>query len=57
MSRYNSDAIDACCEEMLGHTNWAYADSIPKEMQKNKKENDVNCIVVFFEEPLEEEDE
>jgi hypothetical protein len=57
MSRYNSDAIDACCEEMLGHTNWSYADSIPNEMQRNKKENDVNCIVVFFKEPLEEEDE
>ena len=34
MGRHISDEIDNCCEEMLGHTNWAYADTISKEQMK-----------------------
>ena len=58
MGRHISDEIDNCCEEMLGHTNWAYADTISKEqMKKYKKNKDIACIVVFFEDPCEEDKE
>ena len=25
MTKYNSDAIDECCDQIVGHTNWSYA--------------------------------
>jgi hypothetical protein len=49
MSRYNSDALDEACEEMLGHTNWAYG--------KNPNEKEIECVVIFYKEPDEDENE
>ena len=40
MSRYNSDALDEACEEMLGHTNWAYG--------RNPNEEKIDCVVFFY---------
>ena len=58
MGKYNSDAIDECCEEMLGHTNWAYRNTVQvKEMVKYKKDDAIFCSVLFFREPLKEEEE
>jgi len=58
MPRCKSDAIDECCEEMLGHTNWGYADTIPRsEMKCHEKNNSIYSVVVFFNEPCEEEED
>jgi len=58
MGKCNSDSIDECCKEMLGHTNWAYRDTIKvKEMNKYKRNNAIYCSVLFFKEPLQEEDD
>jgi hypothetical protein len=58
MSRYISDDIDEACELMLGHTNWAYADTISKEqMKEHKKNKNIACIVVFFEDACDDEEE
>ena len=58
MSRYNSDAIDECCEEMLGHTNWGYIDTFTESQMKMFEKNDyIYRAVVFFNEPCEEEEE
>ena len=55
MARYISDEIDEACELMLGHTNWAYADTVSKEeMNEHKKNKARSCIVVFFKDPCEE---
>ena len=57
MSRDQSDGLDDACEEMVGHTNWAYRDTITdKEMAKYKKNNAIFCSVVFFNEDLTEEE-
>ena len=56
MARCKSDAIDVCCEEMLGHTNWAYADTMPRsEMKWHEKNNSIYRVVVFFNDENEEE--
>ena len=58
MSRFKSDEIDEACIEMLGHTNWAYTDTITaEEMAEYKKNNAIFCNVVFFHDPQEEENE
>ena len=52
------EAIDECCEEMLGHTHWAYRNTVNvKEMVKYKKDDAIFCSVLFFREPLKEEEE
>ena len=57
MGKYISDDIDEACELMLGHTNWAYADTISKEeMKKHKKNKTISSIVVFFKDPCEDKD-
>jgi hypothetical protein len=56
MARYKADAIDECCEEMLGHTNWAYADTMPRsEMKWHEKNNSIYRVVVFFNHESKEE--
>ena len=49
MSSYNSDALDEACEEMLGHTNWAYG--------RNPNKKEIECVVIFYKEPDEHDDE
>lgn len=54
MSRLNSDAIDESCEEIKGHTNWAYGDTVSqKELLKEANKGNV---VIFYDEPNEEAD-
>ena len=54
MSRYNSDAIDECCEEVTGHTNWSYADKSDYEKIMSRRNGDsphsdrIHSIVVFY---------
>ena len=52
MSKYNSDALDDACQNMLSHTNWGYIQSYSgKEFEKLKKDHDIECVVVFFKDP------
>jgi len=61
MSRYNSDAIDECCEEVTGHTNWSYADKADYEKIMSRRNGDhphsdrIHSIVVFYNDEEEEE--
>ena len=51
-----TDYLDAYCEAELGHTNWAYADTMPRsEMKWHEKNNSIYRVVVFFNEENEEE--
>tara|TARA_R110002012_G_C11319139_1_gene575585 strand:- start:338 stop:538 length:201 start_codon:yes stop_codon:yes gene_type:complete len=60
MSRYNSDAIDECCKEMLGHTHWAYMPTgdyqkvISSMFGNRHRSKSVEKIVIFYR--YEEED-
>ena len=61
MSRYNSDSIDECCEEITGHTNWSYADKSDYEKIMSQRNGDhpnsdrIHSIVVFYNDEEEEE--
>ena len=63
MSRYNSDALDEACEEMLGHTNWSYADTqdLEKIIAERKgdipKDKEIEHIVIFYTEPNDDDDD
>lgn len=56
MSRDSSDYLDDACEEMLGHTNWAYADKSDYEKITSTRNGDsphsdrIHSIVVFYNE-------
>lgn len=56
MSKYDSDAIDECCDQMLGHTNWSYADTgdleniISERNGEIPKGQKIEHIVVFYKE-------
>lgn len=70
MSSYHGDALDVACEENLGHTNWGYAtlkdleEIVAKEKARIKQGkgskginfgDDIECLVIFYNKPLEEE--
>ena len=60
MARYKADAIDECCEEITGHTNWAYADKSDYEKIMSRRNGDhpnsdrIHSIVVFYNDEEEE---
>ena len=60
MSRFYSDAIDEACEEILGHTNWKYADTqdleeiIAERKGDVPKGEEIDCIVIFYKNEKEE---
>jgi hypothetical protein len=51
---FDTDLLDEYCETIYGHTNWAFFDTLNTKERKKalKKEK----VVVFFEEPLLEEE-
>mgnify|MGYP003150943080 FL=1 len=49
MSRDLSEVLDEYCEEMYGHTNWAWTDSMTKEELETSKGHIENDIF-FYEE-------
>ena len=61
MSNYNSASIDEFCEEILGHTNWAYADKSDYEKIMSRRNGDhpnsdrIHSIVVFYNDEQEKE--
>ena len=63
MSRFYSDAIDEACEEILGHTNWKYADTqdleniIAERKGDISKGEEIDQIVIFYKNKEENEDE
>ena len=60
MTKYDSDAIDEACEEILGHTNWKYADTqdLEKIIAERKgdvpKGEEIDHIVIFYKNEKEE---
>jgi hypothetical protein len=73
MARYHGDAFDEACEENLGHTNWGYATlkDLERIVAKEKARilrtgkgsegigfgDDIECLVIFYNEPLEEDED
>lgn len=61
MSKYNSDSIDECCQDLYGHTNWEYADSSDIEsiiIEKNRNKPDaqiIDQVVIFYKHKGEDE--
>ena len=55
MSRLHSDALDECCQEMKGHTNWTYMNLLTKKQQKEMMKH--GTAVVFWNEGIEDEEE
>ena len=65
MSRDFTDDIDDCCEAIVGHKNWAFAQTqSPHQMIEYRKTNAIAHTVIFFnndvsheEKDLDEEEE
>ena len=66
MGRDFTDDIDDCCEAILGHRNWGFADStlhktVENTMSKRNgdspKSNRIEYVVIFYKEKHEEEEE
>jgi hypothetical protein len=55
MARFDSDYLDEACECVKGHTNWAYFSTLDEDMQKKVLKDE--CVVVFFDEPADEDGE
>tara|TARA_R100000081_G_C4722449_1_gene118810 strand:+ start:44 stop:265 length:222 start_codon:yes stop_codon:yes gene_type:complete len=53
--KFRSDYLDYACDGMLGHKNWAYENTLIS-LEELKKNDEVECVVVFFKNPSEEED-
>jgi len=53
--KFNSNPIDDACEQVKGHTNWAYFDTLDKEQQKKVLKGEM--VIVFFDEPANEDGE
>ena len=59
--KFDSDAIDICCKEILGHTNWAYADKSDYEKIMSRRNGDhpnsdrIHSIVVFYNDGVSDE--
>ena len=52
MSRDFTDDIDECCKAIVGHTNWAFAQTqSPDQMIEYRKTNAIAHNVIFFNEP------
>lgn len=57
MGRDVSDHLDDACEQMYGHTNWAYLDTMSKEEAQKLIEEGKITVVAFFNESAPSEDE
>ncbi len=51
--RLNSEELDDACEQINGHTNWAYFDTLDAKEKKAVLKSET--VVVFFEEPANED--
>ena len=55
MSRDFTDDIDECCKAIVGHTNWAFAQTqSPDQMIEYRKTNAIAHNVIFFNKPAED---
>ena len=60
MAKYDSDALDQACEEIVGHTNWRYADTqdLEKIIAERKgdvpKGEEIDSIVIFYKKDVED---
>ena len=55
MSRDFTDDIDECCKAIVGHTNWAFAQTqSPDQMIEYRKTNAIAHTVIFFNKPAED---
>jgi len=55
MSRDFSDYMDEYCEELFGHTHWAYLDTCSKEQLEKYPHRAENGIAFFEEDTRDEE--
>jgi len=44
--RFDSDNYDEVCEQIKGHTNWAYADEVTPEIRT--REINKGNVIIFF---------
>jgi|TARA_R110000803_G_scaffold62058_1_gene122237 hypothetical protein len=55
MGRDFTDDIDECCEAIVGHRNWAFAQTqSPGQMVEYRKTNAIAHTVIFFNDPAED---
>jgi hypothetical protein len=63
MTKYDSDTIDQACEEIVGHTNWKYADTqdleniIAERKGDVPKGEEIEHIVIFYKNEEEDNNE
>jgi len=64
MGRDFTDDIDDCCEAILGHRNWGFADSklhktvettMSKRNGDSPKSDRIEHVIIFYKDPQEEE--
>ena len=57
MSRDITDDIDDCCKAIVGHTNWAFAQTqSPFQMIEYRNTNAIAHTVIFFNNALTDEE-
>ena len=56
MAQDRSEKIDEYCTENYGHTNWGYKSTYTKD-ELNSASHDIEDKIVFWHEPMEEDDE
>ena len=55
LTEFPTDYLDAYCDAVVGHTNWAFSkDIIDIKLEGNN--NNFHSAVIFYKEPTEEED-
>jgi hypothetical protein len=60
VSRDFTDDIDDCCNAIVGHTNWEFADKPLVEKIMSKRNGDhpnsdrIKCVVIFYNEEHED---
>jgi hypothetical protein len=59
MGRDFTDDIDDCCQAIVGHTNWGFSDTeLDKDVaHRLRKDPKIRCVVVFYKEPCEEDED
>ena len=52
--KYVGDGVDQVCEDLVGHTNWAWGDLM---YWNGIMTEDIDSIIIIYKEPLEEEND
>jgi len=47
--KYIGDGVDQVCEDLVGHTNWAWGDTLYPDL--SRMTDDIDSIIIIYKEP------